>query len=61
MSILGLRVDHIRTSREAPSLAERNNRQHLYVLRTQLTVANIKSQLKRIKTNRKATERNKAY
>jgi hypothetical protein len=50
-------VDHIRTSREAPSLAERNNRQSLRV-RTQPNVANIKSQIKRNNTNRKATERN---
>lgn len=49
------------TTRKVPSLAARIHLFHPYRIRTHHNVANIKSQIKRIKTNLKATERNKAY
>lgn len=59
-SILGLRVVITTPSSVALSLRSRTTRNSFNPKGT-TQVANIKSQIKRIKTNQKATERNRAY
>ncbi len=62
MLLVGLRVDVYipRSRREAPSLAERHRYFPFTRTKDDIHVANIKSQIKRINTNKKAQERNKA-